>query len=323
MPRTAGKTGKKPPKRHPALRVGNYLTGIVPPHPAAADYLAAMGGGWKMLGNDTYGDCVAVTWANLRRLITGSLTATEVYPPMSQVTTVYKTQNPGFPNQDEGMDIQTLLEGLVRDGGPDGKKALAFFSVDHTNVEECKAALAVFGHLWTGLMVTSTNQDEFGREQPWDWHAGDPDEGGHSVLAGGYGTPGVGALGGDERFITWAEETSFTDRLWAHQVDELWVVLWPEHLGDHQFMQGMDLTTLAADYKALTGRDFPVPLPTPTPAPTPTPTPAPTPGPDGVDAALAQVASLWVGHDHIHSPANPDNRDMQIALEAWLAAKKL
>jgi hypothetical protein len=333
MTRTPGIYGKKPPKRHPALHVSNYLTGVVPPHPAAADYLAALGGGWKMLGNgpdpenaangvpaEGAGDCVPVTWANLRRLMTGALTNREVYPDLAQVVTAYKTQNPGFPSEDNGCDIQTFLEYLHKDGGPDGVKALAFFQVNPQDPEQCKAALAVFGHLWSGELVTSANEQEFSQSKPWDYVRNSPQEGGHSTLVGGYGTPGSGALGGDERFITWAEETSFTDRFWGTQVDELWVVLWPEHLGYREFMEGMDLTTLAADYKELTGKDFPIPLPTP-PAPGPTPTPTPPPGMDAADTALAAVGDLWSEHHHVHSPANPDNADMQAAYKAWRTAK--
>ena len=50
-----------------------------------------------MLGNDQYGDCVAVTWANLRRLVTALLTGNPVYPDLAQVEALYKTQNPEFP----------------------------------------------------------------------------------------------------------------------------------------------------------------------------------------------------------------------------------
>ena len=105
----------------PRLRAGKYLTGVVPAYPPAADYLARLSG-WQMLGNDVEGDCVAVTWSNLRRLTTAFL-ATETYPAMAEVAQVYATQNPH--GSDNGMDIQTLLSYLVKTGGPDGVKASA------------------------------------------------------------------------------------------------------------------------------------------------------------------------------------------------------
>jgi hypothetical protein len=248
-----------------------------------------MGGGWQMLGNDDYGDCVPVTWANLRRLVTALLTSTEVYPTLDQVLTLYKTQNPDFPAQDDGMDIQTCLEHLVSEGGPDGVKAVAFAKVDHTNPAECQAAIALAG-LWTGINVDQAQQDQFRAHQPWDVVKGSPLDGGHSVITGGYGPGGEAELGGDERFITWADETSFTDAFWSEQVEECWLVIWPEMFGTAEFEQGIDVAKLAQEYAQITGKTLPVPAPpapptppdptppAPTPpAPTPTPTPAPTP----------------------------------------------
>lgn len=279
--RVPGIPGRRPPKHAPAIRLGRVLTGAVPDHPAAVDYLAALDGGWQLLGNDSAGDCCAVTWANIRRLITATL-ATESYPTQDQVWEVYRTQNPEFdPNgdpavngpgspADQGMEIQTLLEYLVKTGGPDGVKALGFAKVDHTNPDEVKAAIAIFGYVWTGINVLAANMDEFSAGQPWDYVRHSAVEGGHSVITAGYGPPGPGPLGGDERFITWAEATSFTDKFWQELVEEAWVVLFPEHLGSREFMAGVDMAQFAADYQEITGRPFPVPLPAP-PVPTPDP----------------------------------------------------
>ncbi|MFI1165661.1 hypothetical protein ACH4UM_19100 [Streptomyces sp. NPDC020801] len=292
------KFGRRAPSRRPALSLSRVLTGKIPAHPAAADYLAALNDGWQMLGNDRAGDCVAVTWANMRRLVT-AICGAENYPSQDQVWEIYKTQNPGFdPNGDPsvngpgspadgGMDIQTLLEYLVKVGGPDGTKALAFAKVDPTQPDQVKAAIAVFGGLWTGIVVQKANQQDFTDGKPWDYHRSSPDEGAHSVLTSGYGAPGPGPLGGDERMETWAEETSFTDAYWRRKVEEVWVVIWPEHLEHPDFLEGVDLTALAADYEALTGKPFPAvvppaPQPQPTPTPVPSPPPAPTPSPSPV-----------------------------------------
>jgi len=288
-----GKYGRRAPKRARALRLGDYLTGVVPAVPAAEDYLAALHGGWQMLGNDSAGDCVAVTWANIRRLVTATLTTTATYPTLDQVWAVYKTQNPGFdPNggpatgpgspADQGMDIQTLLEYLVAHGGPDGVKAAGFASVNVHDPAEVKAAIALFGYVWTGINVLGVNMSEFNAQQPWDYSAHSPVEGGHSVVTGGYGPPGAGPLGGDERFITWAAETSFTDAFWQHNVEEAWVVIWPEHLGSGEFLAGVNMTALAADYQEITGNPFPAVVTPPKPAP-----PAPVP-PENVLVELVQ-----------------------------------
>lgn len=294
--------GRRPPKRARALQLGSFLTGAVPAHPAAADYLARLGGGWGMLGNDVAGDCVAVTWAHFRRLVTALLGGREVYPSQEQVWAVYRTQNPHFDpaggadsngpgsKADGGMDIQTLCEYLVKHGGPDGVKAVGFAQVNVHNTEEVKAAIAIFGALWTGITVQEVNQEQFADGKPWDYSRTSPDEGGHSVLTGGYGGPGAGPLGGDERFLTWAEETSFTDGFWSHKTDEAWVVIWPEHLKDDAFLAGVDLRAFAAAYTVIThGKPFPAVLP---PAPAPQPPPVPVPADE--DHALAASMRTWL-----------------------------
>jgi hypothetical protein len=268
----------------------------VPARPASADYLAALGGGWLMLGNGQAGDCVAVTWANVRRLVTTALAGTGHYPSQAQVWEVYRTQNPDFDPSgtaetngpgspaDGGMDVQALLEYLVAAGGPDGVKAVAFASVNPDDPDEVKAAIAIFGYVWTGVTVSQANEQEFSAGQPWDFDPSSPVDGGHSIITGGYGAPGPGALGGDERFITWAAETSFTDAFWANSVDEAWVVIWPEHLGTREFLQGVDHAALAADYQAITGRVLPVP---------PAPTPAPKGGTTMLQAIEAKLKTIW------------------------------
>ncbi len=280
------KFGRKPPKNAPALMLASFLTGIIPDHPTSEDYLSQLQN-WQMLGNDQYGDCVAVTWANMRRLVTAAL-STENYPTMNQVIALYKTQNPNFPTQDDGMDIQTCLEYLHSLGGPDGTKVIAFAKVDLSNLDEVKAALAIFGCLWLGINVQRANMTEFDRGQPWDYVPGSPNDGGHSIIGGGY----TGLASNDVRFITWAQETGFTDNFWNKQVEEAWAVIWPEQLGTIEFQEGIDLNLLAADYKALTGNDLPL---TPTPQP-PTPTPAPVPDPNApgcLPAAFNKIMSIF------------------------------
>lgn len=340
------KTGRRSPKNAPALRFASLLAanGTTPAHPATVDYLATLKN-WQMLGNDEAGDCNAVTWANMRRLVTATL-STESYPSQEMVWEFYKTQNPKFdPNgdpavngpgsaADQGMEIQTGLEYLHSAGGPDGVKAVAFAKVDHTNIEEVRAAIALFGGLWLGITVLDANMQQFDKKQEWTNVSNSAVDGGHAVLAGGY-TP-------DVHFITWADETAFAPSFWNgvtqgnQLVEEAWVVVWPEHLQSKEFLAGVDVNTLAADYQALTGKVLPLPTPTPAPAPTPTPTPAPVPTPtpapvptptpvpvpvvtDLADIQLALVAKPWARQRHYFS----SNKKMAAALQAWLTAKGL
>jgi hypothetical protein len=189
----------------------------------------------------------------------------------AQVWQFYQTQNPGFDpsgtsdtdgpgsQDDQGMDIQTGLEYLHTTGGPDGVKAVAFAKIDHTDIAEVKAALAIFGGLWLGIQVLAANQDEFSQGQHWTDVAGSPIDGGHAILGGGYDTAS------DVEFITWAQETEFAKSFWngvvnhSPLVEEAWVVIWPENLGTTAFEQGVDQAQLVADYQALTGQQLVIP----------------------------------------------------------------
>lgn len=271
----ARKYGRRPPKHAPALRLADVLSGTAPAHPAAEDYLARLTG-WQMLGNDAAGDCNAVTWANMRRLITATL-ATENYPTQAQVWQFYETQNPGFnpdgssttngpgSEHDQGMEVQTGLEYLHAHGGPDGVKPIAFAKVDHTSQAEVQAALAIFGCLWLGIIVLDANQQQFSEGDAWTDVAGSPVDGGHAILAGGY-NPGV-------KFITWGQEADFADSFWNGSspdgplVEEAWAVIWPEHLGTAAFEAGIDEVALAQAYRQLTGQNLPLPPPAPSPTP--------------------------------------------------------
>ncbi len=260
------KLGRRRPIGKPALQFSRFWTGYIPPHPTSTDYLSKFMS-WRMLGNDNYGDCVAAMAGHLTRHVTGNLGA-EYYPTLAEVLALYKTQNPGFdpnnydPATDNGMVIQTMLEYWNKNAWA-GRKIVAFAQVDTANPEQAKAALAIFGDLCLGIWVLRANETQFDQGRPWDYVPNSANLGGHGVLAGDY----LGQPHADIRFVTWAQVTCFTDAYWKNEVEEAWLVIFEEHFGTKQFVQGVDLNALKADYKALTGRNLPVPTPPPPPLP--------------------------------------------------------
>jgi hypothetical protein len=293
-------------------------------------------------------NCVAVHWSNSRRVISKVIGGHEVYPPWAQVLKIYQTQNPDFdptgdpdttgPGSpaDGGMDIQTFLEFLVANPGfGDGGVLVGFAAVDYTNTAEVDAAIAAGGVLSLGINVQEAQQTQFSDDQPWNYVAGSPVEGGHCVVCGGYGTSPAGSdpeMAGQYKDVTWAEESSLTTTFWGKEVEEMWFLIWKEQLGTTEFQAGVNLAAFASEYTAITGKPFPVaitppPAPAPpTPAPTPTPTPpTPTPTPpvppvppvsDPADSALAAAVTHWAGERHVGK-----NEQVAQALETWLAAK--
>lgn len=333
--RQPGEYGRKAPKNHPAIALSAILK------PEAADIVIPSSENYgelftalSMLGNDVAGDCVSVTWANFRALISTVLSGKTDYPSQGMVWEIYKTQNPNFnpdcteatngpgSDADQGMDIQTLLEYLVKTGGPDGVKLLAFAKVDFSNIAELEAALAIFGLVWYGVNVQAQNETAFSNGKTWTYVKSGQTVGGHSV-------PGVGFDGKIWNFYTWAQETAFDEKFRENLVEEAWVCIWPENVGSKQFMDGIDLAALASEYKSLTGNDFPVtppapvppvvvpPVPTPTPEPTPTPDPDPTP--DNVIIANQNLAAAipvgWTMRRH-----EGDVKKVAHALATWANA---
>ena len=270
------KLGRREPSNAPALLFKTILKAI-PAHPVASNYLTPFDT-WKVLGNFEYGDCVSVSWSNMRRLMTATLTDHEVYPTLEQVLELYKTQNPNFPDDDMGMDIQVMLNHIRKNGDPLGTKPLAFSKLDVHNLQEIKAALYIFGGLILGVAIQQGGMNDFGEGRPMDWHAGEDIIGLHAVLTGGY----MGNCFDDVRFITWGRESAMTAAFWqelvANRYGEAWVVIWPENLGTRQFIEGIDLPTLASAFKDLTDEELPIPI---------------------LDLEQ-KVEKLWTGHPDLH-----------------------
>lgn len=288
------KLGRRQPKRAPALKFSQLLTGIIPDHPGAVDHFAKVTD-WGLYANDQYGDCGPVSVANSRKLITAYLGNQEESPSQDDVFDLYRRSgnpnfNPATGDGDNGVDMQTMLE-ACQSGGIGGKKLVAFASVDYTNVEEMKAATALFGVILLGVNLQYAQQSQTDAGL-WDYHPSMP-WGGHAIPAGLY--TGANGLLADMKVISWAKVVGTTDRFISHQLGEAWVPIWQENLTTKQFLEGIDLGKLADAYLALTGKVLPIqPLPIP-PSPSPTPVPVPSWLSDLVKQAFETLIAKFAG----------------------------
>lgn len=311
MTHTDVQLGRRPPKNAPALRLARVLTGVTPRHPVAADHFARIAD-WGLYENNCYGDCGPAAVANLRKMVTLYLGGTEQSPSQDEVLELYRLSgnpdfdpaDPGGPG-DGGVDMQTMLEAVHHDGIA-GVRCAAFAKVDHTNLDELRAAVAIFGGLLLGVNLETAQQRQTSRGV-WDW-ANSPTWGGHAVLSGAYTSAQSGS---DLAVITWGEVVGLTRAFERHQIEEAWVVIWPEQFGTAAFQAGANQDALAADYLALTGRSLPDARP-------PTPTPTPATHPDDADRALAAVLHGWVT-----GRRTGENARLEHAATAWLTAKDL
>jgi hypothetical protein len=310
--------GLRPPKNAPALMLAPLLTGALPAHPAAEDHFSKVTD-WGLYGNDQYGVCGPTSVANYVKLVTLYLTGTEVSVSQNDVFDLYRRSgNPDFDPatdaDDNGVDMQTMLEALANGGIGGRHKPVAFAKVDAGNIEEVRAAIAIFGAVLFGVELDVAQQAQTDHGGPWEYQSS-AKWGGHAVLAGRYTSS---ATATDVSVITWAEAMGTTDAFLRHQLGECWVVVFGEHMSNTAFLAGVDVAALAADYQTLTGRPFPV-QPTPTPIPSPAPSPDPAPVAD-VDVALAAAfrADGWVTRRHSGS-----NADVARAAATWLESKDL
>lgn len=296
--------GRRPhdPAR-PVLRLAPALTGAVPAHPTRVDHVSKVTN-WDMLGNDRYGDCGPAMVEHDRMLVAAYLAGAPTPPDVNAVYDLYRRSgNPNFPRDDNGVVLADMLSQVAK-GGIGGTKCLAYAQVDATDLDEVRAAIAIFGGLHLGVNLQTAQQSQTNAGGPWDYQPSGV-WGGHAVLAGLYTSDSV-ARHSDVSVVTWGTVLGTTDTFWTRQVTEAWVVIWPEHLSSVAFQQGVDLVTLAADYKALTGRDFPTVTP-----------PAPPSG-DATDRVLAAAVRPWVDQRHVGA-----NGAAAHAVKTWLTTKGL
>lgn len=260
----------------PRLQLRSFLTGTPLPASPAADHFSKVRD-WGLHRNDEFGVCGPTMVANSRRLVTEYLTGTEQRPTDEDVFDLYRRSgNPGFdPNkswsdptqEDNGVYLQDLLSQTVK-GGIGGQRALAFAEVDHTDLDELYAAIDIFGFLCIGVDLHEPQQGQTDRRL-WEYVQGGAEWGGHAVLGGRYANPD-GTAYDRTAVVTWAEVVDMTPTFIDQQLSEAWVLIWPEHLRDNAFREGVDLRAFAVAYTTITGRPFPVEVPPPAPAPIPT-----------------------------------------------------
>jgi len=241
--------------------LGDILkAGVAPAHPATADHFRSLAFG--LYANDKYGDCGPTSVANLVRLVSGGLLGTEVQPSQDDVFDLYRRSgNPNFDPttgaDDNGVDMQTMLEALLAGGIGDGRggkvKPVAFAKVDVSSDDQLTAAVSIFGGSLWGVDLQTAQQTQTDAHPPkWDFQR-TGEWGGHAIVSGAYE---AGAL---EDVISWATRVETTAAFRRHQLEEAWVVVWPWNLDHPNFQQGVDVKALAAAYKSLTGRDLPLP----------------------------------------------------------------
>ena len=235
-----------------AIRLRDVLTGKLPAHPLVVDHYSKVTFG--MYGNDKFGVCGPTAVANYRRMLTHYLTGKQHNPTQADVFDLYKRSgNPDFDPttgaDDNGVVVQTMLEAVVA-GGIGGVKGLAFAKLDPGNEQELYSAISIFGGIILGVDLQTAQQAQTDAgmwvyKRSGDW-------GGHCILGGGLNDK-TGKTNDLTDVVTWAEVIKMAESFRAHQLDEAWILIFPEHLNTVGFEQGIDKSKLEQYYKDLTG----------------------------------------------------------------------
>jgi hypothetical protein len=227
-----------------------------------------------------------------------------------------RSGNPDFDPDtgagDNGVDMTVMLSALVRGGiwvthsdtARELVKPLCFASAP-TQIDLVRAITSIFGGAALAVTLQDAQQDQTA-DALWDYSPS-AEWGGHAVLGGAY-TSVTTAHHADEAVVTWQQPCGTTDAFMAHQLNEVYVIVWAP-LWDHPaFQAGVDQAQLAADYTQATGKVLPV-VP---------PGPVPPPG-ASADQVLWQTAGPWAGAVR----TRPDLVRLQAALITWAHAKGL
>jgi hypothetical protein len=255
------------------MAMGDHLRSSAFKRPASVDYASRVDR-WVLGANYQFGTCGPVSVANLALLVSTVLGHQTLRFTDEEVFDLYRRSgNPGFDPatgaDDNGVIMTVMLSELVKGGigfGPRNVKALAFGRLNARDPEEMWAAAALFGGVLVGADLDQAQADQFERGRTWDHAEGTPDWGGHAMLAAPRYTDVEGTLADRTALVTWAQVTDMTEAFIRRQVPEVYAVIFPWHVRDRGFVDGINLQGVAREYESLTGRPFPA-LPAPGPAP--------------------------------------------------------
>jgi len=208
------------------LMLANYLTAALPPAPPAKDWTKGIQS-WGMMHNDTLGDCTIAAVAHAIQVFSAN-TKTEITLPDSQVLHYYEKWDgykPGDPSTDHGgVELDVLND--WQKGGFDKHKLIAFADPAHSNLEEIRQTITLFGGVYIGLSLPLTAQTQ----TIWD------------VVPGGGANAKSGSWGGHAVFVPAYDADSFTCVTWG-QLKTMTVAFWNEYVDEAHALLSQDWLT--------------------------------------------------------------------------------
>lgn len=248
------KLGCKPQHDHDPriLSLNHYRTNLPSP-PNAKDYTKPVSN-WGMMLNDNIGDCTCAAVGHIQ-LGLSSNASSPFRPTDMQVQQAYidvtgeegAAYNPKTGNNDNGCVVTDVLE-YWRTVGVGGRKIDAWAAIELKNHTAIKEAINIFGHVYLGVELPLSAQNQVGKTwtvtstrgsgKPGSW-------GGHAIPVFEYGPGQLAAVTwGALQLMTWAWLDEYCSEIYA-VIDEEWIK------STGKSVSGYNLTTLKNDLSAL------------------------------------------------------------------------
>jgi hypothetical protein len=230
-----GKSGVK--RSLKSLPLSNYMKASATAYPPVCAYERDIQ--WGMLANDSLGDCTCADVLHHRML---QASVAHAGSPLAftdaDAINIYRAVGgyDGTPATDNGavmLDVQNYCKANMPVQG--------FVTLDAGNLDQIKAACYIFGGVDIGLQVPAYIMNVPAGGSWSDIGADATIEGGHAVLACGYGRSGF-------RVVSWGTTYTANWQFWSQYVDEAyaWVSTdWIKASGVSP--AGIDMQALLAD----------------------------------------------------------------------------
>jgi hypothetical protein len=241
------KLGKKPASYdHRDLLMTNYVdeSALLP---AIPQYFGHEGiiGDWRMLGNDSLGDCVFAGAGHETMLLSAMGGNGKVFDDAHTIAdySAVTGYNAADPSSDQGTDVRAALDYRrktgVSDAFGDRHKILGYVALEPGNISHLKAALYLFGAVGIGFAFPNSAMDQFNAGKPWSVRAGARTEGGHYVPLVGWRRHLIS--------VSWGRLQEMTTGFYRRYCDEAWAFVSDEFLQNGKSPEGFGIDALLAD----------------------------------------------------------------------------
>jgi hypothetical protein len=226
------KLGKKPAKHDPrTLQFKNYLAAkptALPPTPDEVSWVTKVPS-WPMMMNDSLGDCTIAAAGHMIQQWS-FFANVEVTPTDQQVLQAYEAVSgyvPGEPWTDNGAVILDVLN-YWRQHGIAGHKITAYTQVDHSNLDEIRAAIQLFGNVYIGIQLPVTAQTQ----DAWTVaNGGTFTQDGQPGSWGGHAIPLMAQSPKTQTCITWGERLKMSHNFFLDYCDEAYAIVSQDWIG--------------------------------------------------------------------------------------------